>query len=117
MSRVLGIIAGVVLILSSAAHSLMGWKALGAQLVQAKAPADLIRGLRIGWHFGGACMLTFGIIVLMIFIRRLPSLPAFAISVLYVVFGAWALAVSDFNPFFAIFIVPGAMLLVAAWPR
>ena len=117
MSRILGIIAGVILILSGAAHSLLGWKALGAQLAQTNAPADLIGGLRIGWHFGGACMLAFGIIVLMIFVRRMPALPAFAIGVLYVVFGAWALAVSNFDPFFAIFIVPGVLLLIAAWPR
>lgn len=117
MSRILGIIAAVILILSSAAHSLMGWKALAAQLAQANAPADLIGGLRIGWHFGGACMLTLGIIVLTIFIRRMPAMPAFATGVLYVVFGAWALAVSDFNPFFAIFIVPGVLLLIAAWRR
>ena len=62
-------------------------------------------------------MLTFGILVLMIFVRRMPSLPAFAIGVLYVAFGAWALAVSNFDPFFAIFIVPGVLLLIAAWPR
>ena len=117
MSRILGIIAAIILILSSAAHSLLGWKALDAQLAQTNAPADLINGLRIGWQFGGACMLTFGIVVLMIFLRRMPTLPAFAVGVLYVVFGAWALAVSGFNPFFAIFIVPGVMLLVAAWPR
>ena len=117
MSRVLGLIAGVILILSSAAHSLMGWKALGAQLAQTNAPAELIRGLRIGWHFGGACLFTFGIVVLMIFIHRIQTLPAFAIGVLYVVFGAWAMVVSGFDPFFVIFVVPGVLLLIAAWPR
>ncbi|MFL6244633.1 MAG: hypothetical protein ACJ74H_01310 [Thermoanaerobaculia bacterium] len=117
MSRVLGIIAAIILIFSSAAHSLLGWDALGAQLAQANAPADLINGLRIGWQFGGACMMTFGIIALVIFVRRMPSLPAFAIGVLYVAFGAWALVASGFDPFMAIFIVPGVMLLVAAWPR
>ena len=117
MSRVLGIIAGVILILSSAAHSLMGWKALGAQLARTNASADLINGLRIGWQFGGACMLTFGIVVLMIFIHRLHPLPARAIGVLYVAFGAWAMVVSGFDPFFLNFIVPGVLLLIAAWPR
>ena len=55
--------------------------------------------------------------MLTIFIRRMPAMPAFATGVLYVVFGAWALAVSDVNPFFAIFIVPGVLLLIAAWRR
>lgn len=78
---VLGLIAGAILVLSSAAHSFLGWKALQARLVTAQAPSDLIQGLAIGWHFAGAAMLAFGIIVLAIFAKRLrgevvSSLPA-----------------------------------------
>ena len=120
--NVLGLIAAIIIILSSAAHSFLGWKALGAQLAAAGAPADLINGLRIGWQFGGAAMLTFGLVAGMIFFHRLrgegvPTFPALYTALLYLVFGAWALAVSNFDPFFAIFIVPGVMLLFAAWPR
>lgn len=121
--NILGLIAAILIILSSAAHSLLGWKALGAQLSAAGAPADLIGGLRIGWQFGGAAMLTFGVLALMIFFHRLRgegvlAFPAFLIGLLYVLFGAWAMAVSGFDPFFAgVFLVPGALLLFAAWPR
>ena len=58
--NILSLNAAILIILSSTAHSLLGWKALGAQLTAAGAPADLIGGLRIGWQFGGAAMLTFG---------------------------------------------------------
>ena len=121
--NILGLIAAILIILSSAAHSLLGWKALGAQLAAAGAAKDLIGGLRIGWQFGGAAMLTFGLVAGMIFFHRLrgedvPTFPAFWTALLYVVFGAWALVVSGFEPFFVgVFLVPGAMLLFAAWPR
>jgi len=116
---VLGLIAGAVLVLSSAAHSFLGWKALQARLVTTQAPPDLIQGLAIGWHFAGAAMLAFGIIVLTIFAKRLrgeavSSLPALIIAILYVISGVWAMLVTG-NPFFFIFIVPGLMLAVAAW--
>jgi hypothetical protein len=118
---VLGIVAGVILVGSSAAHSLLGWKRLGAALASAGAPPDLITGLGIGWHFAGVAMLTFGVIVIRLFAdlrRRHVSLwPALIIAVVYLAFGVGALAVSDMNPFFLVFIVPGLMLLLASWGR
>jgi hypothetical protein len=125
MSRfrpVLGLVASAIMILSSFAHAFLGWKELGAQLAATNAPTDLIDGLRIGWQFGGAAMLTFGIIAAMIFSRRLRGVavdvwPALAIGVFYVLIGVWALVASHFNPFFMVLIVPGAMLAAAAWPR
>lgn len=117
---VLGFVAGIIFILSSAAHSLLGWKRLSAALVAARAPADLVAGLGVGWHFAGAAMFVFGCTVLWLFAARrrrrdLPLRPAQLIAVLYIVFGCWALVISDMNPFFLIFIVPGMMLAVAAW--
>ena len=119
---VLGIVAGLVLVASSAAHSLLGWPQLRARLVGTNAPADLITGLAIGWHFAGVSMLAFGVIVLWTFVAwrgRLVSLvPARVIGLLYVAFGAAALAVSGTDPFFLlVFVVPGLMLLAAAWGR
>ena len=116
---VLGVIAGVVLILSSGAHSFMGWPALRQQLADAGASADLQAGLQVGWQFGGAAMVAFGVIALWTFLARSqprPSrTPAAIIAMVYVLFGAWAL-VSTGNPFFLIFIIPGSMLAVAAIP-
>ena len=79
MSRlrpVLGLAVGVVLVVSSAMHSLMGWPGL--------------RGRAVSLH----------------------ALRAFAAA--YALFGAYALATGDLNPFFLIFVVPGVLLFVAA---
>ncbi|HEX6641752.1 MAG TPA: hypothetical protein VF215_11600 [Thermoanaerobaculia bacterium] len=116
-----GLVASLILILSSGAHSILGWKSLAAQLAATNAPADLVRGLQIGWEFGGFAMLAFGIIAATIFLRRLrgeavSTLPTIVIGVFYVLFGAWALLVSR-DPFFLIMLVPGALMLLASWPR
>jgi len=118
--EVVGLIATAILILSSGAHSILGWKALGAQLVAANVPWDLVAALRFGWLFGGVAMLTFGIITASIFIQRLRGanvsvFPVMVLGVAYVAFGAWALTISG-DPFFAIFIVPGVLLLLASLP-
>lgn len=115
----LGIASGLMLVLSSAAHSLLGWKQLSADLAKTNAPPDLVRGLAIGWHFGGLAMLIFGILVLGLFAMALrgnaiPVVPAFVISIGYLAFGIGALAVTGFDPFFMVFIVPGLLLLVGA---
>lgn len=114
-----GIVAGVMMALSSAAHSLLGWPVMRASLAEAHAPADLVQGLAVGWHFGGAAILTFACIVLWTFVRRLqgapvPRVPPAIVSVAYLVFGAGALAVSG-DPFFLVFIVPGILLAFASF--
>ena len=116
---VLGFIAGALLVLSSAAHSFLGWKEMGAQLASTNAPADLVQGLRMGWLWGGVAMLTLGVVVLLLFACRLrgndvPMFPAAIISIAYLLFGVWAFLSSSFDPFFLVFIIPGALLAVAS---
>jgi hypothetical protein len=116
----LGIFVGAILVASSVAHSVFGWPQLTARLVATQAPADLITGLKIGWHFAGMAMFTFGAIVIWTFhnylMSRAVSLrPAQVIGLVYLAFGLWALAVSRFDPFFFIFIVPGLTLVAVAW--
>lgn len=118
----LGIAGGVILILSSAAHSLIGWPSLTQQLTAANAPADLIQGLQVGWQFGGVSMLAFGVIVISTFVRAMRGeavwmLPAQLISIAYLAFGAWALAVTRFNPFFLLFIVPALLIAFGAFRK
>ena len=118
---ILGILAGVLMIASAAAHSLLGWPQLRAQLAQSGVPDDLAQGLAVGWHFGGAAMVTFACIVLWTFFRRLqgraaPLVPPAIISAAYLAFGAGALAVTG-DPFFLVFIVPGLLLAAASFPR
>lgn len=119
LRTMLGLVAGVMLLLSAAAHSLLGGKAMGDQIAPFKLPPDLVRGLLVGWHFGGVAMLVFGVIALVLFGRRLkgestPSYPAWVIGFGYLAFGIVALVISGFNPFYSVFIVPALLLLAAA---
>mgnify|MGYP003576475908 CR=1 FL=1 len=115
---IIGIIAGVIVILSSFAHSILGWRQLGSDLTNASVSDELILGLEIGWHFAGVAMLAFGVIAIAAFTKvlrgeRLAVLPIGIIAITYLVFGVYALLISK-NPFFFIFIIPGAMLALGA---
>ena len=117
----LGLVAGLMLIVSSAAHLLYGWKPLRAELESASAPSELIAALTLGWHFAGAAMLAMGCIVSLLFTRRLTGevmsvAPAMIIAVLYIAFGGAALYLHGMDASVLVFIVPGALLAVAAVP-
>lgn len=118
---ILGYIGGVLLVASSVAHSLLGWKGLSTSLAQTQAPADLVTGLAIGWHFAGVAMFTFGCIVIweIANLGRRGSLalwPVLLIGLVYVAFGIWARIVSNANFFMLAFVIPGAILVASAWP-
>ena len=125
MSRVkniAGLIAGGVLALSSGAHSFLGWPEIEKQLKATNAPSDLLVGMNIAWQFSGLAMLTFGLIAMTLFLKRLRGelvtlLPSTIIGVAYVAVGIWAFATSNFEPFYFIFIVPGMLLSFASLLR
>jgi hypothetical protein len=116
----LGIVAGIILIASAFMHTVLGWRAMSTELAKTNAPADLVLGLEIDWKFGGPVMLTLGIIAIHMSLNRWKGLQisTFApglMAVMYTLFGIWAMAVSG-EPFFAIFVVPGVLLLIASLP-
>src|SRR5258706_612013 len=113
---IFGLIAGIILILSSGAHSILGWKGLSQKLAETNVPADLVFGLKAGWEFGGVAMLAFGIIVVASFVNRLrgrhvSTFPAMVVAIAFLGIGAWALVASNFAGFFWLFIVIGLLLL------
>jgi hypothetical protein len=117
--QVPGLLGSLALILSAPAHSLMGWPPLEQQLVALGAPADLTQGLMVGWHFAGAAMVAMGLVTMRVFWvhERRPvtsTFPAVVIGVAYLLFGAWALTISGFNPVFLVFVIPAVLLLVGA---
>ena len=119
VGSILGLVAGVLMIASSATHVLFGWNVLEGALVRAHTPDELVSALGLGWRFGGAAMLAFGFIVMALFIHRLKGAavslrPAIVIGLTYVFFGVWALVASHFDPFFLVFVVPGVMVLIAS---
>jgi dolichyl-phosphate-mannose--protein O-mannosyl transferase len=109
------------LVLSSFAHTLLGWPEMQRQLKQTAAPPDLLLGMKLGWYFGGAAILIFGIIVLYTFVERvrgrMVSTTQTAIfSVGYFLFGCWALAASH-DPFFFVFIIPAVLTAIGSFGR
>jgi hypothetical protein len=119
---VLGLIGALMLIISSGAHSILGWKGIGGELAAAQVPADLMLGLQIGWQFGGAAMLTLGVVLILIYRQRLrgvaaPVILARAVAVMYLVFGAWAVGATGGEPFPLVFLIPGAFLAMGSMYR
>ncbi|HEU4720515.1 MAG TPA: hypothetical protein VFS59_04070 [Gemmatimonadaceae bacterium] len=119
LPRALAAVAAVLLILSSGAHSFMGWPGLRTELAAANAPQPLVDGLAMGWHFAGMTMLVLGILVLwMLAAARFgaPSIrvPLLVIGVAYVLFGIKCATLIGWDPFLLTFLVPGLLLSGAA---
>jgi hypothetical protein len=117
---ILGAITGIILLLSSGAHSFLGWKSMREQLVATNAPEDLITGLGIGWNFAGLAIFIFGCILLGVFIPRIrgrlvPLWPARLIGIAYTIAGLVAYKMSGSNFFMTIFVVPGILIALASW--
>jgi len=116
LRNIVGLIAACFVLLSAAAHGALGWPAMMVEIAKTNTPPDLVRGLRIGWLFGSACMVIFGVLLTRLFIRRLrghpePAVHARIVGGGYLLFGVWAMVTSNFDPFYAVFIVPGLLLL------
>jgi len=67
------VIAGILLLLSSAAHAGLGWPAMQQELTKVPAPPDLMAAMAIGWYFGSAAMAAFGTIALTAGLGRVAS--------------------------------------------
>jgi hypothetical protein len=119
LPRVLAIVAAVMLVLSSGAHSLLGWPALRARLADANVPAELVSGLGMGWHFAGVAMLVLGMLVFWLLAESRRSgasvvLPLQIIGGAYELFAIGCFALLGWDPFLLTFLVPGTLLSVAA---
>lgn len=116
MRSVVLMVAGMLMVLSSAAHGMLGWPAMRQALLQAGAGADLVGALAAGWHFGTASMAAFGVIVITAAARlRRGDLSGAifvkAVAACYVIFGAATFVARAYNPHFLLFVVTG----VVAW--
>ncbi len=119
-ARWLLLVVGVLLVLSAAAHALLGWPAIRAALLTSQAQGDVTQDVGIGWLYGSAAMLTFGVITLTVWwsarAGKVLSVAITApISLLYLGFGTWAFVHSSLNPHFIGFIILGALLAVASY--
>jgi hypothetical protein len=117
----IGLVAGLMILGSSFAHLVAGWRAMRGALEQAHAPADLVKGLEIGWQFAGAAMLVFGILLVWTYIDILRGRAAsfrvpYLVSLMYLFFGMWSFTVAGDLFFLVAFVLPGALLAAAARP-
>jgi len=108
------IAAGLIMVLSSAAHAFLGWPALTMELAKSGVAEDLSGALSLGWYFGSVSMLAFGIITVSFGLRfkRGDRSGAAAIAVIaagYSLFGALAIVMRGFNPHFLLFIATGLL--------
>jgi hypothetical protein len=120
MRSMLVLLAGVVMILSAAAHGLLGWPAMLQALHGAGAPADLAAALSIGWYFGSMAMLVFGVVTVLsaLRLRRGDSSGVTTIRVIaagYVLFGLAAILYRHLNAHFLLFVVTGALAGLPLW--
>jgi hypothetical protein len=110
-------VAGATMLASAGAHALLGWPGLNTALQQTNVPADLVTGLAIGWYFGSASLLAFGLIVLVAARRvwrgdKTVGAYLWPIVILYLLFGLAALVATGFNPFFLLFVGTGVLTAV-----
>lgn len=119
LPRALAITAAVILLLSSGAHSIVGWASVRAKLAEANVPSELVVGLAMGWHFAGVAMLVLGILVLWLLAESRRSttnvaLPLQVIGGAYELFAIGCFAFIGWDPFLLTFFVPGTLLSIAA---
>ena len=124
MSRLriaLMLVSGILFLLSSVAHSVMGWPNLAMQLDLAGAPTDLVRGLAVGWNFSGVMMALIGLLAVKAARdahrgRPVEHASLVLIGLTYGLFGIAAAPFLGSVPFALVFVVPGLLLAGASWP-
>jgi hypothetical protein len=115
--RLLVFLVGLILVLSSGVHGILGWKMVHQALLDAGTPVDLVDTVRLGWHFGSVSMAAFGVIVILAWsgmrAAAWPLRPGLVIAAAYVLFGVAATIASGFSlHFIFLFALPGLLLLV-----
>lgn len=117
---ILGLAVTLLILASAWAHALIGWPTVQQSIGGGNLHPDLVAALAIGWYFGSASMLAFGLIVGLQAIRRLRHLPVdvgslWVIAIVYVFFGAAAFVLRNLNPHFLIFVVTGVLTATFAF--
>jgi hypothetical protein len=111
---------GVLLVASALAHAFLGWPPIRQALGEGGVDPELVLGLAVGWLYGSAAMLTFGVLTLMSWraVRHGTINAArvmWPIAGMYLLFGAAAYLNTSFEPQFLGFIAIGALAAFAAY--
>lgn len=115
-----GLVAGLFIVWCSVLHTL-GWRTLALKLEHANVSDTLKFDVALIWHFGGAAILVFGLLMVTLFAMRIRGrnvsmAPVLVVAAFYVAFGSYAISVKGASPFLFAFLMPGMVLLLAA-PR
>ena len=118
LPRALAYVAGGLLVLSSGAHSFLGWSAMRPKMTAGHLPADLIDGIGMGWHFAGLAMLVLGLMVfwLLAVSRRGQTnvrVPLLLIGCAYLLYATGCAVAVGWDPFLMTFFLPGILLSIA----
>ena len=109
----------LLLLLSSGAHGVLGWRMVSAALQAIAAPSDLSKTVAIGWFLGSAAMVAFGLVTLLAWTRARRRdgsglQAATIVAAVYLLFGLGAFLYAGFNPhFLLLFMIPGGLLFWA----
>ena len=91
---------------------------MSARLAAVRAPADLVSGLAMGWHFAGLAMLIFGLLALWLasVAQRAVNVrfPVGLIGAAYILFALGTAAAVGFDFIEIVFLAPGVLLTAAA---
>ena len=106
-------VAGLLMLASAAAHSVLGWRGMSQALASIQAPSDLTSGLATGWRWGSVAMVAFGLIVLLgaVRLRRGDTslnTPVLIIAAFYFMFGVGAIVALG-EAFFLLFVAKGLL--------
>lgn len=117
-----GLIAGAMLVMSAFAHSFLGWPELRNRIAIAQIDYDLTSGILVAWSFGRMAMAAFGVILWPLFFSALKGndvslQPAFMVGIGYLLLGTWSVLRVETNPFFLLFLISGALLVLADSPK
>jgi hypothetical protein len=112
-------IASALILLSSAAHGFLGWKAVRAAIAP-RLEAGELQDLALGWTYGSAAMAAFGVLGLVSTAQLRKGLgsarviPA-VVGAAYTIYGVASTVYSRGNAHFPVaFVMPGVLLLAGA---
>jgi hypothetical protein len=110
---------GVLITLGAYGHGFMGRRNVDAELGKFAIATNVFTMLYVVWYFVSGCMLLFGVTVIAAWMQqrkgRTALLPvAGLIGVLYLAAGVGGMIYRKGDPFMAVFIAEGGVLLAAA---
>jgi len=116
---ILLLLAGAVIALGGIGHSFGGVGQVHEALANQSLQPNVFRLILAVWHFAGASMVVFGLLVLwqwreLHYGRNPQGLVLFGIGLFYLLYGVWAVLLTN-STFFSIFVVLGVSVLICAY--